>query len=46
MEFPNNMPETIGQMWRRNQDAAHASGVNLEAQQFAEMFVDQNFSLT
>jgi hypothetical protein len=44
MEFPNNMPETIEQMWRRNQDIARASGVDLGAQQFAEMFVDQNFA--
>jgi hypothetical protein len=43
LDFPNNMPETIEQIWRRNQDVARASGVTLEAQQFAEMFVDQNF---
>jgi hypothetical protein len=43
LDFPNNMAETIEQIWRRNQDVARASGVTLEAQQFAEMFVDQNF---
>jgi hypothetical protein len=43
LDFPNNMAETIEQIWRRNQDVARASGITLEAQQFAEMFVDQNF---
>jgi hypothetical protein len=44
MKFPNNMPATIEQMWQRNQQIARASGANLDAQQFAEMFVDQNFA--
>jgi hypothetical protein len=43
MEFPNNMPEMIEQMWRRNQEIARAGSVSLEPQHFAEMFVDNNF---
>ena len=41
--FPNEMPETIAQMWRQNQEIARANKVQLEPQRFAEMFVDQNF---
>jgi hypothetical protein len=42
MELPANMPELIAETWRRNQNVAKANGLELTAQQFAEMFVDQN----
>lgn len=44
MELPENMPSLIRQMWDRNQGIAGVNGVTLTAQQFAEMFVDQNLA--
>ncbi|MDJ0909086.1 MAG: hypothetical protein QNI99_07820 [Woeseiaceae bacterium] len=44
MEFPPDMASLIQEMWTKNQDIAKQAGVELEPQQFAEMFVDQNFS--
>jgi hypothetical protein len=42
MELPANMPELIRELWANNQQIAVANGVELPAQQFAEMFVDSN----
>ena len=44
MEFPANLPEIILQMWKENQDIAEENGDTLEAQDFAEMFVDENLA--
>ncbi|MFC0686889.1 hypothetical protein [Novosphingobium clariflavum] len=42
MELPENMPELIREMWTKNQQIADKNNVELLAQQFAEMFVDNN----
>ena len=44
MELPDDMPTLIRDMWKRNQEIAAANCVALSAQQFAEMFVDQNLA--
>ncbi len=44
MEFPENMPELIHEMWIKNQQIAAANNVELPTQQFAEMFVDDNLT--
>lgn len=44
MELPENMPELIREMWAKNQQIAVTNGVELSAQQFAEMFVDSNLA--
>jgi hypothetical protein len=46
MHFPSTMPEEIRSLWARNKEIARRADVSLEPQQFAELFVDQNFSLT
>jgi hypothetical protein len=38
-------PSEIRSMWERNLEIARANGVKLTPQQFAEMFVDNNFPL-
>lgn len=43
MELPEKMPELIREMWANNQQIADENNVELPAQQFAEMFVDNNF---
>jgi len=45
MEFPATFPETIRKYWNRNLEIAREAGVSLSSQQFAEMFVDENFAL-
>lgn len=42
MRLPENMPELIQKMWKKNQAIAATNGLELPPQQFAEMFVDQN----
>lgn len=42
MELPEKMPGLIHEMWTKNQQIAAENGVELPAQQFAEMFVDSN----
>lgn len=42
MELPGNMPDLIRDMWIKNQKIAVENGVELPAQKFAEMFVDNN----
>lgn len=44
MEFPENMPTLIREMWDRNQVIAQQQSTTLAPQQFAEMFVDQNLA--
>jgi hypothetical protein len=43
MKFPPNMPTLINEMWEKNQAVAKRENLVLTPQQFAEMFVDQNF---
>lgn len=43
MSFPVSMPELIKDSWRKNEKIAADARVALTPQQFAEMFVDQNF---
>ncbi len=43
MKFPQSMPDLIRDNWQKNQEIALLNGVVLNPQQFAEMFVDQNF---
>ena len=43
MQMPSNMPALIQGMWAKNQEIAHANQATLTPQQFAEIFVDQNF---
>lgn len=44
LNLPPNMPALIQNMWRKNQEIAAAQGLLLEAQPFAEMFVDRNLA--
>jgi hypothetical protein len=44
MEFPENMPTLIREMWDRNQVIAKQQSTILAPQVFAEMFVDQNLA--
>jgi hypothetical protein len=43
MEFPAHLPTKIREFWVRNLEIARVAGVHLSPQQFAEMFVDENF---
>ena len=43
VRLPQDAPDQIRGLWEKNQAIARANGVELSAQQFAEMFVDQNF---
>jgi hypothetical protein len=44
VQFPPDTPSAIRAMWNRNLETARLSGVTLTPQQFAEMFVDDNFA--
>lgn len=44
MHMPEEMPAAIRDMWERNLKIARDNGVILTPQQFAEMFVDNNFA--
>ena len=44
MNMPPEMPEAIRDMWVRNLEIARMNGITLPPQQFAEMFVDENFA--
>ena len=44
MKFPENMPEQINSVWKKNRDLAKANGESLLPTDFAIMFVDQNFN--
>lgn len=44
MKMPPNMPALIQEIWTKNREIAHANQVTLAPQQFAEMFVDENFA--
>src|ERR1700730_2278944 len=44
MHMPAVMQSAIRDMWVRNLEIARTHGVTLPPQQFAEMFVDENFA--
>ncbi|WP_027052506.1 hypothetical protein [Mesorhizobium erdmanii] len=44
MHMPEGMPAAIRDMWARNLKIARDNNVTLTPQQFAEMFVDNNFA--
>ncbi|MER9373777.1 hypothetical protein [Mesorhizobium sp. M0491] len=44
MHMPEGMPAAIRDMWARNLKIARDNNVTLNPQQFAEMFVDNNFA--
>lgn len=44
IKLPPEMPSLIRENWRRNQSIAAANRVTLDAQEFAEVFVDSNFA--
>jgi hypothetical protein len=41
---PRRLPGTIRKYWNRDSEIARAAHVVLSSQQFAEMFVDENFA--
>lgn len=43
MSLPPSMAETIRSFWSKNTEIARRNNTTLTPQQFAEMFVDQNF---
>jgi hypothetical protein len=43
MEFPPDLPQQINALWVQNQQRAKNANVDLPAEDFARMFVDQNF---
>lgn len=43
MKFPSEMPELIRQVWRKNEENTRQRGLMIDAQKFAEQFVDENF---
>ena len=45
MELPADLPQHIQALWARNKQRAENSGVELPAEDFARMFVDQNFDI-
>lgn len=45
VELPQEASSEIRGMWKRNQELARKNDVTLSAQQFAEMFVDDNFAM-
>lgn len=44
LHMPDTMPEAIRDMWKKNLKIAQDKKVTLTPQQFAEMFVDNNFA--
>ncbi|MER9434913.1 hypothetical protein [Mesorhizobium sp. M0618] len=44
MHMPEGMPAAIRDMWAKNLKIARDNNVTLNPQQFAEMFVDNNFA--
>ncbi|TGP17897.1 MULTISPECIES: hypothetical protein [unclassified Mesorhizobium] len=44
LHMPDTMPDAIRDMWKKNLKIAHDNKVTLTPQQFAEMFVDNNFA--
>ncbi|CDX59011.1 conserved hypothetical protein [Mesorhizobium plurifarium] len=44
LHMPDTMPGAICEMWKKNLKMAHDNKVTLTPQQFAEMFVDNNFA--
>ena len=44
IHMPDTMPQAIRDMWSRNLKIARDNNLTLTPQQFAEMFVDNNFA--
>jgi len=44
LHMPDTMPQAIRDMWSRNLKIARDNNLTLTPQQFAEMFVDNNFA--
>lgn len=44
VKLPQHASADIRSMWEKNQEIARINNVTLSPQQFAEMFVDENFS--
>jgi hypothetical protein len=44
MALPADLPTKIQAMWEKNKRIGEGHSVTLEAQKFAEMFVDQNLT--
>ncbi|MER8446092.1 hypothetical protein NKH52_23145 [Mesorhizobium sp. M1066] len=44
MHMPEGMPAAIRDMWAKNLEIARVNNVTLTPQQFAKMFVDNNFA--
>lgn len=42
MELPDNLPELIRGLWTKNTSIATVHGMYLDAELFAQMFVDEN----
>lgn len=42
VQLPENLPDLIRGLWHKNSEIVRKAGTTLTAQQFAEMFVDQN----
>jgi hypothetical protein len=45
MEFPPDLPQHIKAVWMENRKRAENSNVDLLPEDFARMFVDQNFDV-
>ena len=45
MELPPDLPQHIRALWTRNKQRAENSGVELTAEEFARMFVDENLDI-
>lgn len=45
MKLPTDMPQHIQALWTRNKKRAENNGVELSAEDFARMFLDQNFDI-
>jgi hypothetical protein len=43
LRHSEELPDEVRRMWVNNQDLARKNGLTVTAQQFAEMFVDENF---
>ena len=44
LHMPDTIPEAVHDMWKKNLKIAHDNNITLTPQQFAEMFVDNNFA--
>jgi hypothetical protein len=44
MELPVGVMDEISSLWSKNKDAMNERGLDLDPQEFAEAFVDENFT--